>query len=299
MLEISRKHNAQLILVTHSPHFVRTEVLSSLIRLYKVDGISIVVMPDKKDLAKKSQKDIFLFITSSNNEKVFFADKVILVEGVVDRIIFEAILQITQKADNDEVIEIVETLGKENFKRFSSFLDTWRISHSVIADNDYLRNIGSKELKKLYVTNVNKIKKKINKKSSKDANALLNSLLKTTKRRNPKSITLNEFNDLKELTDYISKRSIKLKKNLSDDEKEIIETEILKLNTKKIYILKKGEIEDYFSSGSKIDINKAIAISKRIISKKLAIPSEIKKIISKIIGHEENNNKANLQTPQN
>lgn len=297
LLEVSRKNNAQLILVTHSPHFVRSEVLGNLIRLYKENGMSRVVIPEREDLARKSQKDIFLFITSSNNEKVFFADKVILVEGVVDRIIFEAILQITQKLDNDEVIEIVESLGKDNFKRFSSFLDTWKINHSIIADNDYLKSIGSKEVRSLYAVSAKKIKKQIIKKSCKDANSLLKSLLKITKRKNPKKITLDEFRDLKELTDYIGKRNITLKDGLSDNEKSIIDTEIAKMKSKKIYILKKGEIEDYFNSGGKIDINEAITISKKIVKKKLTIPPELKEIITGITEND-NNNQTNLQTPQ-
>jgi predicted ATP-dependent endonuclease of OLD family len=251
--------------------------------VYKASGFSSVVIPDKKDLVKKSQKDIFLFITSSNNEKVFFADKVVLVEGIVDRIIFEAVLQTTQKSDDDEVIEIVEVLGKDNFKRFTSFLETWKINHSTIADNDYLRNIGSREVKNLYVVSTQKIKKQINNKASKDTKSLLNSLLKITERQNPKKITLEEFKELKELTSYIAKRNITLKDGLSDDEKSKIDTEIVQMKSKGIFVLKKGTIEDYFDSGDKIDIDKAITISKKLMKKKLTIPSELKEIVTAII----------------
>lgn len=297
LLEVSIKNKAQLLLVTHSPHFIRTEVLSSLIRVYKANGVSSVVIPEKKDLAKKSQKDIFLFITSSNNEKVFFADKVVLVEGIVDRIIFEAVLQTIQKSENDEVIEIVEALGKDNFKRFTSFLETWRINHFTIADNDYLRNIGSKKVKSLYVVSSKKIKKQINNKASKDTKSLLNSLLKLTRRTNPKKITLEEFKDLKELTSYIAKRNITLKDRLTDDEKLKIDTEITQMKSMGIFILKQGTIENYFSSGNKIDIDKAITISKRIIKKKLAIPTELKEIVTAIIENG-NGNQAQPQMSQ-
>ena len=281
--DIIQKYNVQLILVTHSPHFIKNEVLGNLIRIYKEDGQSKIVVPDKKELSKKTQKDIFLFITSSNNEKVFFANKVILVEGIVDRIIFESILQTVQKEDNDEIIEMVEVLGKDNFKRFASFLDTWKINHAIIADNDYLLDIGSKEVKKLYVVDTKKIKNQIGNKNSKDIKTLLNCLLKVTRTKSHTKISEEEYDNLKQLTKYIAKRYVRLKDSLTNEQKATIEKEISKLKVNKVFVLKGGEIEDYFNNGSKIDISKAIIISKKIRGKKTSPPSELNQTIKEIV----------------
>jgi len=53
----------------------------------------------------------------------------------------------------------------------------------------------------------------------------------------------------------------------------------------KIYVLKEGEIENYFNN-EHFDINKAIEIAKKIENQEVEIPIELKSIFEKIIDDE-------------
>src|SRR3989344_4028742 len=280
---LSRERNIQLIMVTHSPQFVRAETLKKIIRVYKLDGSSKTVMPDKRLLSTTSIKDTFLIVTATNNEKMFFADKVILVEGEADRIIFESVLKkIQSDLKNKDIIEIVNVLGKKNFERFEKFLDIWEIPKFTIADLDYLKEIGSAEIKQLFVENDKKLRDSLIDSKSKDALTLIDALKKITK-LNKEQINETEFNDLCELTNFLILKHSSLKLRLSQSEKKLLDDFIsLKVN-EKVYLLAKGEIEDYFSKSSKFDIADAIQIDQEIKNNSLRISIGFKRIIKNII----------------
>lgn len=281
LLDISSNNHTQLIIVTHSPHFIRGDMLNSLIRIYKDKGVSEVALANTKMLSNAKQKDIFMFISASNNEKVFFADKVVLVEGNVDRIIFESIILDAQSLNQNEVIEVVEVFGKDNFTKFQSFIKAWKIKHFIVADNDYLSLVGSNKVKTLFGTSVNKIKKQIGKKNSKDIKSLLSCLL-VVKNKTKSQLTEEEFNDIKGLTEYIASRYVSKKAGLSTQEKLQVKKNIDGLGKQHVYVLEKGEIEDYFGSKSKYDIDDAIEIAKNIKKGKQKIPNEFETISTKI-----------------
>lgn len=282
LLDIASKNSTQLIIVTHSPHFIRGDMLSSLIRIYRDNGESRVALADTKTLSKAKQKDIFMFISASNNEKVFFADKVVLVEGNVDRIIFESILYKTQVSSRNDVVEVVEVFGKDNFVKFQLFLKAWKIKHFIIADNDYLFFCGSKKVKSLFGTDINKIKKQIGNKNSKDIKSLLSTLLSVSK-KSKSQLAKAEFDEIKELTAYISSRYVSKKIGLSPPEKQLIKRDIDKLRKQSVYVLENGEIEDYFSLKRKFDIDDAIGLATDIKHDRQVIPKEFKDITKKIL----------------
>lgn len=281
LLDISSSNHTQLIIVTHSPHFIRGDMLSSLIRIYKDKGASKVALADTKTLGSAKQKDIFMFISASNNEKVFFADKVVLVEGNVDRIIFESIILDTQSLNQNDVIEVVEVFGKDNFIKFQSFLKAWKIKHFIIADNDYLSFVGSQKVKSFFNADINKIKKQIGKKNSKDIKSLLSCLL-VVKNKTKSQLTKKEFDDIKNLSEHIASRYVSKKAGLSRQEKLLVKKNIDNLRKQHVYVLEKGEIEDYFISTSKFDIDNAIEIAKSIKKGKQKIPNEFETISKRI-----------------
>lgn len=279
----STERNIQLIMVTHSPQFVRAETLKKIIRVYKLDGSSKTVIPDNRRLSTTSIKDTFLIVTATNNEKIFFADKVILVEGDADRIILEFVLKKVQSdLKNKDIIEIVNVLGKKNFERFEKFLDIWEIPKFTIADLDYLREIGSVDIKQLFVENDKKLRDSLFDNKSKDALTLIEVLKKITKLRK-EQINETEFNDLCELTNSLILKHSSLKLRPSQSEKKLLNDFInLKIN-EKVYLLTKGNIEDYFSKGSKFDVPDAIQIDQEIKNNILRIPAGLKKNIRNII----------------
>ena len=241
-----------------------------------------VFLPKSEDMEKSDIKGIFQIVNVLNNEKIFFADKVILVEGVVDRIIYEKVLRILQKTeDNSEVIEIVEVYGGENFEKFKLFLETWKIKSYIFTDFDYLATIGSEDIKILFSVDYGKMKESLSDKNSKDTKVLLKSLNKIIG-KNKGELIEEDFQNIKELVNYIKSRHISLKENIAVKNKEKIESYIENQYQNNIFILKNGEIEDYFGEGH-FDIEKAIKIAQSITQHN--IQKEIKANFTKIFNH--------------
>jgi len=133
--ELSDQRGIQFMVATHSPTFITRRSVRNTLRVYAPNGESKVVVPGPLD---ESEKDLFQIINVFNNTKVFFADKVILVEGQIDNLIYHSILRKLQpQFDKAEVIEILEVQGKENLEKFKKFLDKWQIRSYRIADKGY------------------------------------------------------------------------------------------------------------------------------------------------------------------
>lgn len=133
--ELSDQRGIQFMLATHSPTFITRRSVRNTLRIYAPNGGSKVVMPSPLD---ESEKDLFQIINVFNNAKVFFADKVILVEGPVDNLIYHGILRKLQPQFNKtEVIETLDVQGKDNLGKFKKFLDKWQIRSYRIADRGY------------------------------------------------------------------------------------------------------------------------------------------------------------------
>ncbi|MEG4111117.1 MULTISPECIES: AAA family ATPase [unclassified Microcoleus] len=100
----------QFIFSTHSPIFINQRTISKIVRVYKSSGKSTI----KNFITSNfdESKDLFHIINRHNNEKIFFADKVVLVEGITDRIFLEQLINIYNKAENSEIIEVLEVHGK-------------------------------------------------------------------------------------------------------------------------------------------------------------------------------------------
>lgn len=132
---LSGKRGIQFFLVTHSPHFITEKSINNVFRVYADDGESKVISPPISD---ESEKDLFQIVNVFNNTKIFFADKVILVEGPEDLIIYDSILKKLQlEKDDAQIIEILDVLGSGNFEKFRNFLEKWSIKSYRIADKGY------------------------------------------------------------------------------------------------------------------------------------------------------------------
>jgi len=140
--ELSGLFDLQFIISTHSPWMINSSTIEDTFRVYKEDETSKIYSPSRRMLQETNARDLVLIVNALNNEKMFFSEKVILVEGVADRIIFETIMRILQEeAGNYEAIEIIDVYGKGNLKRFKNFLAEWNIKSYIIADNDYLNDL--------------------------------------------------------------------------------------------------------------------------------------------------------------
>lgn len=273
----------QLIIVTHSPHFIKTDTIKKVIRIYKNNQISQVLLPNAAQLSNTTTKDTFKILTASNNEKIFFADKVILVEGDVDRIIYEGIIKKEQdEQNNKDIIEVIDVIGKTNFVRFEQFLDIWKITRFTLADQGYIYDISTADIKKLLTESYKKLKDSLDDKSNKDTSSLIDILLKICGKNTKNDITEEDFEALKALSNYIRLRHVSLKADLNEEEGKIINKFISDMHNNNVFILRNGEIEDYFGGG-KFDITKAIEIRDKILTGEIKAPDELTEIIKTVI----------------
>jgi putative ATP-dependent endonuclease of OLD family len=237
-IELSKVTNNQFILSTHSSVFINEKTISNIKRVYKnSDNVSNIIFIQES--VKESHRHLLHIINSHNNEKIFFSDKVVLVEGIVDRLVFQKLLDIflplTKKS---QVVEVLEVHGKENFDKYASFLKQFKVPYNIIADFDHINTIGSKEIKKLFEVDPKAIDKKVIKnKKSKDGSSLSEAI--------ELAISKKDFTDLSELWDYIKSRRKQLKENLTGEERKQLNDFLDKKNSEGIHILRLGEIETY------------------------------------------------------
>src|SRR3989344_1727411 len=103
--KFSEERGIQWLIVTHSPNFVNPKSIKSILRVLRDEnGYSRVIKP----LAfTETEQDLVMMANLTHSTKIFFADKVILVEGIVDRIIYSAVLERLQAENNSQkIIEI-------------------------------------------------------------------------------------------------------------------------------------------------------------------------------------------------
>jgi predicted ATP-dependent endonuclease of OLD family len=243
----------QFIFSTHSPIFINQRTISKIVRVYKSSGKSTIKNFLKSDF--NETKDLLHIINSHNNEKIFFADKVILVEGITDRIFWEQLINLYKKAENSEIIEVLEVHGKINLEKYRKFLKKIELDNYIIADLDYILQIGSEEVKKMFIVDYSKIDREVIKaKKSIDGQTLFEQIEEAIKSEN--------FDQLTKLCNYIKSRNMKLHENLTDQQLQSLEIFITEKREKdKICVLSKGEVEYYLPEGYK-KLNTLIELTK-------------------------------------
>ncbi len=282
-VELSELTGNQFIISTHSPIFINEKTYNHVVRIYKDnENVSRVITIQDKPYLKI--KDLLQLINSTNNEKIYFADAVILVEGITDRIVFQKILDdIIEEQNINKNIEIIEVKGKSNREKFRVFLNELKIPNFFIGDFDVITNLdGSEEIKEIFKTNEEKIYKDVIKnKNSKDGKELVHQL--------EKAVESCDCGDLKELWEYIKylRKEIKIDALNEEDKRKIYEF-IENKKAENIYILPKGEIEDYLPEGYKTkDVENAIKLinSPEDYNKWKETPEykELEKLIKEII----------------
>lgn len=250
---LSLKTGNQFIMATHSPVFVSPTSIQYVSRIHseaqcsKITRLSASKLPDAKHLLN--------IVNSQNNERLFFADKVVLVEGVSDRILFEALSRKMETYPNsDKVIEFIEVGGKGLFEPYTTLLKACQIPYILIADLDYINQIGSAELKALFQVQSKDIYDKvINDVTSIDAHTLLQRL--------DTAIQNNNIDDLKLVWAYIKSRQQRLRGDLTEKEQDVLNKFIKDKQQENIYILSLGALEDYLPTGYKSkDMSKLIEL---------------------------------------
>jgi putative ATP-dependent endonuclease of OLD family len=143
------KDGLQVILTTHSPHFINILDLEGLILVYKdAQGATKVKQLDSSELAEhcrtagavKATAENFLpFYADHATEEVlngFFAKKIVLVEGWTEKLALPVYLEAVGLDINGEGIAIVPVMGKGNLPKWWRLFTAYNIPTYVTFDND-------------------------------------------------------------------------------------------------------------------------------------------------------------------
>jgi putative ATP-dependent endonuclease of OLD family len=217
----------QVFMVTHSPIFVDYETIRKVFRFYRdSSGFTRIIK------AEIDQNDASLvrYLTYTNSSKIFFSNKIILVEGPTDEFFYRVFLnKIISSTNKQEDIEILNIQGKNDFEGWRNFLDKYQIQNYYIGDLDNIFN-----------TSLNII-------SSTDKKRFEDDFIGANTEFADKVQNNSNYKDNKEfqsaLLNYI-------KTNVAADLAIIMNT-IASKYTEKIFILKEGELEDYLGISPK------------------------------------------------
>ncbi|MFT9073191.1 AAA family ATPase [Gluconobacter potus] len=248
---MSRETGNQFVLATHSPTFISPASIQYVSRVYIEDQKSRIVRLNATDLP--NAKHLFNIVNSQNNERLFFCDRVILVEGLSDRMFFEKVLERLGQDEHRDVIEIVSVGGKGLFESYKKLLKACHVPSTTIADLDYIEQVGTGEIKRLFRINVGEIKKDvIENVSSLDGATLV--------ARIEEAMISGDWADAVSVWEYIKSRRRMLKPDLSQDEEAALNSSLLSLREDGINILSRGALEDYLPAGHRgKDLEKLIA----------------------------------------
>jgi predicted ATP-dependent endonuclease of OLD family len=242
-VKLSRATGNQFLIATHSPTFISPQSIQYVSRVSSVQQKSQIrrlnsaTLPDAKHLLN--------IINSQNNERLFFADAVVLVEGISDRLVFQRMLEVRSVGRAAKpVIEVVEVGGKGFFGAYRKLLDACQIPFSIIADRDYIEQIGTGKLKSLFKLNSKEIKEDVleNIKSI-DASTLVSAV--------DGALANGNWESSRDIWAYIKSKRRELRDDLSAAEQDEFDAFVHAVAATGIYLLRQGAIEAYLPVGYK------------------------------------------------
>ncbi len=123
---------AQIFFTTHSPLFIKAITLPQVIRVVKSEksteafGLSLT---KRHYFGQRLIQEL-----DADNLEMFFADTVVLVEGVSDRILLRGLID--RYYGGDQEIKVVQTHGKGNMMLFIELLKIFNIRFLIVMDRD-------------------------------------------------------------------------------------------------------------------------------------------------------------------
>ncbi|UZF27948.1 ATP-dependent nuclease [Ralstonia pseudosolanacearum] len=255
-IRLAQSTGNQFLLATHAPTFVSPESIQYVSRVFShhqrshILRLNTTILPEAKHLLN--------IVNSQNNERLFFADEVVLVEGLSDRVFFEAVLdRYGRSLSSKSILEVISVGGKGFFEAYAKVLRSCEIQYSIISDLDYVEQVGSPEIKALFKTDTREIKTDVleNVKSF-DGDALVQAI--------DQALSSGNWEHATQVWDYIKARRRQLRKDLSAESSAVLEAFLVSKRTERVYILGRGSLEAYLpvGHGSK-EIDKLIRLLSR------------------------------------
>ena len=127
----------QVLISTHSSQFVSMSIMdiTSIIRLEKVNGITTIYQSQLPESVLDECKNLVFFDRPRSD--MFFANKVILVEGPTEYMLFNYLKQKQRiNIEKTKGLCCIDTIGKLSMPYFIKILKSFNIRYSVLFDLD-------------------------------------------------------------------------------------------------------------------------------------------------------------------
>jgi len=89
------------------------------------------------EVADQRERFKYQIWLDSEKSAMFFADKVLLVEGATERALINYLIAYQWHEFNEQKVFVVDALGKYNFHRFMRLFEKFGIPHGVLLDDDH------------------------------------------------------------------------------------------------------------------------------------------------------------------
>jgi len=157
--ELSNGQNQQILISTHSVHFVSKNIdnLPSILKLYKQDGKTQVYQITEQELKQilVANKDLKRILGEKIEDRdldleairyslwldpdrccAFFANFVLICEGASEKVLIGHLIDNKEINLPEKEVYILNALGKENIHRYMNLFKELGIKHSVLFDGD-------------------------------------------------------------------------------------------------------------------------------------------------------------------
>lgn len=140
------KENVQVVYTTHSTEFVDILNYKNIRRLVWENQATAIYPKSELELDFK-EDEILKLNTAVNNERgeLYFAEKVLLVEGETEKVIYDYLLKQNGTDPNLFNISIIEASGKGAMPRYIKLLQGLSIDFVAVYDSDILTKTGDAE----------------------------------------------------------------------------------------------------------------------------------------------------------
>jgi len=221
----------QVIMSTHSPEFLRSVKLESLVRVHKRQGSTATVpFQISEEEIDDETKRKFKQVMSQKGAELFFADGAILVEGGEEHIIpplFDIFAEGGKRWLDINNVSVVKVDGKKSFRKFVNVMDRLGIWWVILTDLDFIYD-RIKTLKGLVNESYVELARKISSEVDRYVIDKEKEIGRTLTKKEKKRIRMEKLKSLVE-------------------EREEIRGLLERLREKGVFVLTNGELEDYFT----------------------------------------------------
>lgn len=132
---IEKSDDNQILIITHSPYFVNFNKKSRVVRVSQKNHKTMMTCSPEEFFSEKELFKVDQFLDSTTKE-LFFARKVILVEGPTEIGALPIFANALNFNLDDFGISLINVDGKDNFPIFSKICEAFKIPYVMLADCD-------------------------------------------------------------------------------------------------------------------------------------------------------------------